>query len=130
MPDLLRLLWLDPDDSTVASGSQTLTEQGWTVDQARNLVEALDWASQVPYDAVILDLQLPDTLGTEAWLCIRKLQPTIIGVLTTRSSSLIDVIRVDSPGLLAYVCKPLHMEVIMSKIVSSLVLHRLRKLND
>jgi DNA-binding response OmpR family regulator len=114
----LRLLWLDPDDSTVASGSQVLVEQGWIVDQARNLVEALDRASRVQYDAIILDLQLPDALGTDAWLCIRTLQPNIIGIMTTSSSSLFDLVRVDSSGLFAYLRKPLSMQDVVNTIVS------------
>lgn len=117
MTGTLRLLWLDPDDSTVAGGRQVLVEQGWTVDQARNLVEALDRASRVQYDAIILDLQLPDALGTDAWPYIRRLQPNIIGIMTTSSSSLFDLVRVDSSGLFAYLRKPLSMPDVVNTII-------------
>jgi two-component system, NtrC family, response regulator PilR len=118
VPNSLRLLWLDPDDRTVADGNLTLLEQGWVVDQARSLVEAIDRISHVAYDAVILDLQLPDTLGTDAWMHIRKLRPNMIGVMTTSSSSLYRLIRVDSPGLTAYLRKPLSMQEVVAAILA------------
>lgn len=113
MPNPIRLLWLDADDGAVANGNQVLTEQGWIVEQAHNLVEALDRISRVSYDAVILDLQLPDTLGTDAWMYIRRLQPSMIGVMTTSSSSLYNLVRVDSPGLAAYLQKPLSIPTLV-----------------
>ena len=121
----IRVLWLDSDDHIVASGKQVLVEQGWIVDQAHNLVDALDRISRGPYDAVILDLQLPDTLGTDAWIHIRKLQPNIIGVMTTSSASLLHLVRVDSPGLTDYVPKPLTMPHIVKTIYDALGINEL-----
>lgn len=122
MSDSLRLLWLDPDDETVAAGTPILRDQGWTVDQACNLVEALDHLSRASYHVVILDLQLPDHLGTDAWGYIRRLAPNIVGIMTTRSPSLFNLIRVDSPGLTAYLRKPLSMPVVVRIIADALEL--------
>ncbi|MBI4790811.1 MAG: response regulator [Chloroflexi bacterium] len=119
-PNSTRVLWLDSDDRTVSSGKPFLIEQGWIVDQARNLVEAIDRISRASYDAVILDLQLPDTLGTDAWIYIRRLQPNIIGVMTTNSASLLNLIRVDAPGLTAYLRKPLPMQVVINTVTEAL----------
>ncbi len=120
VPKPIRLLWLDGDDQTVASGIQILMENGWIVDRAHNLVEALDQISRISYDAVILDLQLPDTLGTDAWIYIRRLQPNLIGVMTTGSSSLFKLVRIDSPGLAAYLQKPLSVPMVMRIIAGEL----------
>lgn len=116
----LHLLWLDSDDSTVDEGKPALVEQGWLVDQACSLVEALDRISQTAYDVVILDLQLPDTLGTDAWTYIRKLKPDIIGIMTTSSLSLFKLIRVDANGLVAFLHKPLSMPSVMNIITRRL----------
>lgn len=116
---LVRLLWLDPDDSSVASGTPALIEQGWIVDQACTLVEAVDRISKVAYDLVILDLQLPDALGTDAWLSLKSLQPTITGIMTTRSASLSRLIRVDAQGMIAFMQKPLPMQEIIALMTSA-----------
>ena len=116
----LHLLWLDSDDATVNLGKPALTQQGWFVDQACTLVEALDRISRTNYAMVILDLQLPDTLGTDAWTYIRKLKPGMIGIMTTRSLSLFNLIRVDADGLVAYLHKPLSMPTVLNIIAQEL----------
>ncbi len=117
MPEPVRLLWVDSDDQAIASGRPVLTRQGWNVEHARTLVEALDRITKSPYDVVIFELQLPDALGTDAWVSIKRLRPKIIGIMTTHSSSLLALVRVDSPGIVAYLPKPLDMNAV-SKIIA------------
>ena len=119
------LLWLDSDDHTISAGRRALQEQGWVVDQASSLVEALDRISSNSYSAVILDLQLPDILGTDAWTYIRKLKPDILGIMTTHSLSLFHYVRVDGDGLLAFLHKPLSMSVVMDILTNNASRYRL-----
>ncbi len=50
-----------------------LTEEGWAVDVAQNGEDAVWAASENPYDAIVLDVMLPDTDGFE--VC-RRLRAT------------------------------------------------------
>lgn len=119
------LLWLDSDDSLVAAGRLALQERGWVVDQAYSLVEALDRISSNSYSVVILDLQLPDILGTDAWTYIHKLRPDILGIMTTHSLSLFHFIQVDGDGLLSYLHTPFSMSTVIDILTNSASRYRL-----
>ncbi len=114
------VLWVDSDDYLVASSNVLLQAHGWVIEHARTMFEALDRVARYPYDVVILDLQLADGLATDAWVYIRRLQPGVIGIITTHSSSLHSLIRIDAPGIVAYLDKPLHLDDILSIVTGAL----------
>lgn len=61
----MRLL-LAEDDAALSSGlQQRLNREGFAVDIANNGVDAAFWGREIPYDAVILDLGLPQRNGLD-----------------------------------------------------------------
>jgi len=57
------ILVVDDDPSVVKTFSMILKGAGYTVDSASNAVDAIRKASRIHYDLVIVDVNLPDTLG-------------------------------------------------------------------
>ena len=57
------ILIVDDDPSVVKTFRLILEGAGYTIDTASNAVDALRKASKIHFDLVIVDINLPDTLG-------------------------------------------------------------------
>ena len=63
-PDLHQsILIVDDDPSVVKTFRLILEGAGYTIDTASNAVDAIRKASKIHFDLVIVDINLPDTLG-------------------------------------------------------------------
>lgn len=116
MPRPLRILVVDPQDLDVARYAHAFAARGWSVDQARTFVEALDLLEHSFYHAAIVELMLPDLNGTEAWNHFKALQPDLVGILTTHSPSLYESIDITDGSIISYLVKPLDLEAVGSLI--------------
>jgi DNA-binding NtrC family response regulator len=112
----VRVLWLDPDVQAVAEHAHQLERSSWSITHAHTFLDALDQMTQAAFDIAIIDLNLPDAVGTDVWQHIKKLNPQMRGIITTSSPSLRQFVAVDEPGILAYLLKPLEMESVVSII--------------
>ena len=56
-----------------------LREQGYAADGAATASEALAWATASPYDAIVLDLRLPDADGMEVCSRLRTMRVRLSG---------------------------------------------------
>ena len=116
MSEPVRILWLDPNSADVTTYSPALASRGWTVDAAKSSLEAVALAQTCVYDVAIIDVMLPDGMGTEAWSHLKALQPDLVGIMTTSSRSLRTSIQAFSPGILTYLLKPLAMDAVCNMI--------------
>jgi len=57
------IMVVDDDPSVVKTFRMILESAGYTVDTASNAVDAIRKASKIHFDLVIVDINLPDTLG-------------------------------------------------------------------
>ena len=57
------IMVVDDDPSVVKTFKMILENAGYTVDTANNAVDAIRKASRIHFDLVIVDINLPDTLG-------------------------------------------------------------------
>jgi|GEM_PF-1234432 DNA-binding response OmpR family regulator len=103
----VRILILDPDEYAVRDLIRAFTERGWDVVQCPTFLEALRLLEGPPFDLVLIEMTLPDILGTDAWAFIQKLQPNAAGIITTASISLHRAINATGAGAHAYLLKPL-----------------------
>ena len=111
------ILWIDPSIDEVEQHIKMLVERGNLVDHAISLAQARRMARLKRYDVVIIELMLPDALGTEAWCWFSKRQRNLRGVMTTSAPSLHKFVRVSSERLLAYLLKPIDNRTLV-RIVS------------
>jgi CheY-like chemotaxis protein len=79
----LRVLVADDDDRVRKMAHALLGRLGCQVETARTGHEALAMAHASPYDAVLVDIRLPDLSGYEAFRQLRDAQPQARMVLMT-----------------------------------------------
>jgi ActR/RegA family two-component response regulator len=116
----VHVLWIDPDILSVAGYAVLLERRGWMVDRAESFKQALDLLGRTSYDIAIIELELPDTIASDAWAEIHQAHPLMQGIVTTRSPSLranVDPLR---PGVVAYLLKPLDMDSVTAIIDQAL----------
>jgi len=85
----MRVLWLDPDVQAVAQHVRQLERPSWSITHAHTFLDALDHMTRAAFDLAIIDLSLPDAVGTDVWQHIKKLHPQMRGIITTSSPSLL-----------------------------------------
>jgi len=68
----MRILLVEDERKVASFVARALREQAYAVDVAENGSRALELASQVEYDAILLDLRLPDIDGLEVCRTLRR----------------------------------------------------------
>ncbi|TWP44366.1 response regulator transcription factor [Lentzea tibetensis] len=120
MPSLL----LVEDDPVVrAAVTRALTDLGYRVYAVGTAIDALREVAAEPYDAVILDLGLPDLDGGDALRMIRGVTDTPVVVATARDEES-EIVRLLNAGADDYLVKPFSSEHLAARL--SAVLRRSR----
>jgi two-component system response regulator QseB len=83
---MMRLLLVEDNVALGDMLSAYLCEHGFTVDTARTGQQALQASTRARYDAVILDLGLPDMDGMDVLHCLRQTGTLPTLILTARDS--------------------------------------------
>jgi len=79
----MQILVVDDDDGTLTTLEAILTQKGYTVGTASTGEQAIRLVRAVHYDAILLDLRLPDKSGLEVSREIRALDPRAVVFLIT-----------------------------------------------
>ena len=88
-----------------------LTRLGYRFDTVANGLEAVDAVKKVPYDAVIMDCQMPEMDGFEATRSIRKLKLRRIPIIAVTANAFNgEAEKCLAAGMDHYISKPLRFE--------------------
>lgn len=112
----MRILVVEDDKDLNRQLVEALTEAGYVVDKAFDGEEGHFLGDTEPYDAVILDIGLPEMDGIsvlEAWRREKRKMPVLI--LTARDRWSDKVSGIDA-GADDYVSKPFHVEEVLARI--------------
>ncbi len=112
----MRILVVEDDRDLNRQVSEALEEAGYVVDRAYDGSEGHFLGETEPYDAVILDIGLPEMDGItvlEEWRAAGRSMPVLI--LTARDRWSDKVAGIDA-GADDYVAKPFHVEEVMARI--------------
>lgn len=112
----MRLLVVEDDPDLNRQIVDALTDAGYAVDSAHDGEDGHFLGDTEPYDAVVLDLGLPQMDGLsvlEKWRRDGKVMPVII--LTARDRWSDKVAGMDA-GADDYVAKPFHMEEVLARV--------------
>ncbi|MBO9123243.1 MULTISPECIES: response regulator transcription factor [unclassified Rhizobium] len=112
----MRILVVEDDVNLNRQLSETLKEAGYVVDQAFDGEEGHFLGDTEPYDAIILDIGLPELDGVsvlEKWRGAGRGMPVLI--LTARDRWSDKVAGIDA-GADDYVTKPFHVEEVLARI--------------
>ena len=125
----MRLLLVEDEAAIACRIRESVEEAGYTVDWARDGVEALALAREREYAAIILDLMLPGVDGWEVCETLRRRRdPTPILMLTARGA-LEDRIRGFETGADDYLPKPFELpelRVRVRALIRRAAVHRTR----
>ncbi len=138
----MRILVIEDDRLVADLMRQVLENDGYTVDVAAAAAAGCELAQQHAYDAIVLDLELPDRNGMTVLQDMRREGSTTPIVVATGHSSSQDVVRALNAGADDYLQKPFPNEVLAARVravirrggarsmetvhIADLVLHRVR----
>ncbi|WP_420408907.1 response regulator transcription factor [Hoeflea sp.] len=112
----MRILIVEDDKDLNRQLAEALEEQSYVVDRAYDGEEGHFLGETEPYDAVILDIGLPEMDGVtvlEKWRAADRVMPVLI--LTARDRWSDKVAGIDA-GADDYVTKPFHVEEVLARI--------------
>jgi CheY-like chemotaxis protein len=117
----LRVLLVDNDDRIRRSAHALLGRYGSQVETARTGQEALAMARVGAYDAVLVDIRLPDMAGYEAYRQLRAAQPQARMVLMTAFGydSGHSIVKARQDGLRFVLYKPFRTDQLIDALVNS-----------
>ena len=112
----MRVLLVEDDPALLAQLADGVRSAGYAVDLARNGIDAHFMGDTEPYDAVVLDLGLPQLDGISVlrkWRNAARNMPVLI--LTARDGWHEKVAGIDA-GADDYLTKPFHMEELLARL--------------
>ena len=112
----IRLLLVDDEEEFLMATSQALGRRGFQVAIAPNGVTALDIVQGETFDAVVLDVKMPDIDGIEVFRKIHNKYPQIPIILLTGHSSISDAFQTSKEGIADYLSKPIEIDDLARKI--------------
>jgi len=114
----MRLLLVEDDAELSQSLYQQLKQQGFAVDVADNGIDAEFMGDEEPYDAVILDLGLPQRSGTEVLKNWRQRDNKVPVIILTARDAWHERVDGFKAGADDYLGKPFHVEELLVRILA------------
>ena len=112
----MRVLIIEDDRMLARLVERTLGDAGFTVDVTRSADEGRDAALASTYDAVLLDLELPDRSGLEVVRTLRREGRDVPVLIMTGRDDDQDIVRGLDAGADDYLLKPVNPEVLKARL--------------
>jgi DNA-binding NtrC family response regulator len=133
-----RVLVVDDDPGMRETLEAVLTADGYTVSTAENGKEALDILGTGSFDIMLLDLKMPDCLGTELLPKVKSIAPEIVVIMMTAFGTIKSAVEALKLGAYDFITKPFELEEMRMVIQKAFELQQLsieneevrEKLND
>jgi DNA-binding response OmpR family regulator len=121
-----RILLVDDDETLRRTLAEQLSQNGeYQCLEAGSGAEALSVAKTEKFDAVLLDVGLPDADGREVCQQLRKAQVSVPIIMVTASSGETDTIRGLDSGANDYIAKPFRLGELVARLKAHLRQHAL-----
>jgi two-component system, OmpR family, response regulator len=111
----MRILIVEDEPDLLRGLARALREEGYAVDTADNGADGLFNAESVDYDAIVLDVMLPQMDGWEVLARLRQKKQTPVLMLTARDQSRDRVKGLDT-GADDYVVKPFDLPELLARL--------------
>ena len=112
----MRILTVGNDPELKIVIKEKLLRQNSMVDSCASGNAALDYLQLAEYDAVLMDVDLPDQSGIEVLKEIRRKNIQTPIVLLTAQAEVTDIVRGLDAGADEYMVKPIHFSELMARI--------------
>lgn len=105
------------DDIGIRRTMQTILEgEGYVVDTARDGSEAIEKSDNAVFDLAVVDMRLPDMMGTELLGRLRDQTPKMQKIILTGYPSMQNAINSVNQGADGYILKPVDPGVILETV--------------
>jgi len=112
----MRVLIVEDNPKIAGSIASGLREQGMTADTCGTGYEAEDLAASEPFDAIVLDLMLPDRDGVDVCRNLRRRKISTPVLMLTSLSSVDDKVSGLDAGADDYLTKPFEFEELLARL--------------
>lgn len=124
---MFKVLVVDDDADLRLTVSSALSENHYSVEQARDGEEAVNRVRAGKFDLVLLDVNMPRMTGMEALKEIKAHDPSIIVIMLTAFSNVRDAVESTKEGAYNYLEKPIKAENLVYLVDKALRAHRMVK---
>jgi len=111
----LRVLLIDDDSAFTALLAEYLVSDGFACEQANNPVEGLERALTERFDAVVLDVMMPQMDGMEVLRRLRRETALPVLMLTAKGDSIDRIVGLEI-GADDYIPKPVHPRELAARL--------------
>ena len=112
----MRVLVVEDEPKMAGLLRRGLTEEGYTVEVAREGASALEWAQRTAFDVLVLDVMLPGLSGWEVCHRLRQHQVWIPILMLTARDGITDRVRGLDGGADDYLTKPFHLDELLARL--------------
>ena len=112
----MRILLVEDERKISAYVKRGLEEQGYAVDAAYTGQEALDWASTIDFDLIVLDILLPEMDGLSVCRELRKKGSRVPVLMLTARDAIDDRVAGLDAGADDYLVKPFAMKELLARL--------------
>jgi two-component system OmpR family response regulator len=112
----MRILVVEDEPDLLAALAQSFREEGYAVDTAGDGRSGLFKAQSSPYDAIILDLMLPQLDGWKVLQELRRAQNKVPVLVLTARDTLPDRVRGLDSGADDYLLKPFELAELLARL--------------
>src|SRR5512146_797380 len=84
-----------------------LEEQGYSVHSVADGKKAIEACIALPFDAALIDIELPDMKGTKLLGALKDIQPKLVRIIVTGHPSLENAVASVNERADAYIVKPI-----------------------
>lgn len=114
------ILIVDDDVNIRETLQAILQQEGYKVDTAENGAEAIRKSNEKLFDLAVVDMKLPDIMGTELLGKFKPRTPKTRKVILTGYPSMNNAIDSVNEGADAYILKPVAADVVLQTIAQQL----------
>lgn len=111
-----KILMVDDDEHICRVMSLILEGEGFEVETAYTGEEAIKKSKKKVYDAAILDIRLPDIVGTTLLKAMRETSPKMVKIMLTGYPNLQNAVDSLNFGADAYLMKPPNPDDVINSI--------------
>lgn len=114
------ILIVDDDEGVRKSLTLILRKKGYLVESAATGKEALAIAQGMPVNLTLLDVKLPDIMGTQLLAPLKQTNPDMSVIMITGFASVENAVQSLSTGASAYIIKPIDLDDMLARIKTTL----------
>ncbi|MDD2464361.1 MAG: response regulator [Desulfobulbus sp.] len=111
-----RVLLIDDEQDFMDVLSERMRDRGMAVSTTTSPLKAMELAEEGGYDAVILDLMMPEMDGLEALARLREKNPDLQIILLTGHATIEKGIEAMKLGAMDFLEKPIDIQMLNEKI--------------